>query len=332
MTALTNRPRHRRGTLTRRVVLTASARDPERFEPLLDSFVLRDDWQRARTRTVLGSFLRGYHAFARAVDLDEVHADLAGVDRYYRPFAYEGAAMGFGPWAFLNRRGYRDFDAVLGEFHPQTVYQNYVGLGWWLATRPALSRPGTAAVTGMLHPHFRLLPYEGIGFRAGFLGAGRTSVTRSFARYGAGPAHVCFQGYGRSLWFACMGDLGRAAALIGALPAEVHGDCWSGLGLGFAYSWLDRAEYLAQVVSWVPDEFRADFFQGTAFGWEARQRADRPLFDALTGRLGEAQRVYIAGSLRAVARARDDLADRGVRDSFYLAWRAGTRTRLPASP
>jgi enediyne biosynthesis protein E3 len=241
--------------------------------------------------------------------------------------------MGFGPWAYLNGRRLGDFDAVMGAFHPATVYQNYVGLGWWLATRPVLARPrATAAVAGQLHHRFRLLPYEGIGFRAGFLGAGRTTVTRTFAAHGRDRTHVCFQGYGRSLWFVCMGDLGRAAALIGALPAGVRGDCWSGLGLGYAYSWLDRADALDSVIAAVPLGARPDFRQGAAFGWEARQLADRQLFDSLTGRLDPALRDYIAASLAAVARTRDDLDERGVRDSYYQAWRAGTRERLPDLP
>jgi hypothetical protein len=332
MTILGNRVRRRKGTLTRRAVLSLTSRDPAGFEPLLDSFTLADDWQRERTRNVLHAFLRGYHLFAGAEDPDALHDELATVERYYRPFAYEGAAMGFGPWAYLNGHALRDFDEVMGGFHPETLYQNYVGLGWWLATRPPVNRPGTAAVVRRLHPHFRLLPYEGIGFRAGFLGAGRTVVTRSFAGHGRDAAHVCFQGYGRSLWFVCMGDLSRAGTLVDALPADVHGDCWSGVGLGFAYSWLDRAAYLAQILSWVPEAFRTDFMQGAAFGWEARQLADRPLFDQLTGGLSEPQQRHIADSLKAVAEARDDLDRRGEFGRFYQAWRAETRLRLPATP
>jgi hypothetical protein len=326
------RTRRLKGPLTRRVVLAATTRDPDRFDDLLSRFVLRDDWQRDRTRTVLRSFLAGYRAFARAQDPDEVHEQLSGIDRFYRPFAYEGAAMGFGPWAYLTGHGYRDFDTVMAAFHPHTVYQNYVGLGWWLAVRPPMARPPTAAVTALLDPHYRLLPYEGIGFRAGFLGGGRVLTTRAFGSYGDDPRRVCFQGWGRSLWFACMGDLDHAADRIAALPGEVRGDCWSGLGLGFAYSWLDRAEHFAQVMSWVPHEFRADFRQGTAFGWEARQRADRGLFDELTARLSEAQRRYIIASLTAVAQARSYLDAAGTPDGFYQLWRAETRLRLPTAP
>jgi len=316
--------------LVRRAVLTAVRRDPGRFASLLDSFSLRDAWQRERTSNVLAAFLAGYNGFAKADDPARVHDDLAGIERYYRPFGYEGAGMGFGPWAYLTGHGYQDFDAVMTGFHAPTVYQNYVGLGWWLATRPPVTKPRTSGVTAALQVHFRLLPYEGMGFRAGFLGAGRTAVTRRFARTGPAAAHVCHQGYGRSLWFVCMGDLARARALIAALPETVHGDCYSGLGLGFAYSWLDRADQLTRVLGEVPDGHRASFLQGAAFGWEARQLADRPLFDELVALVEPWQQAHIAASLAAVAAARNDLDARGETESFYQLWRAETHRRLPS--
>ncbi|GAA3727726.1 hypothetical protein GCM10022225_06380 [Plantactinospora mayteni] len=319
-----------RSALTRRVVLALVSQEPARFEPLLDSFTLADRWQRERVRTVLHSFLRGYHAAARAREFDDIHADLAGLDRYYRPFGYEGAAMGFGPWAYLRRRSYRDFEEVMAAVSPHIVYQNYVGLGWWLAIRNRIRPSRTERIVEGLDPHYRLLPYEGWGFRAGFLNTGRPAVTRAFHRFGEDAMHVCHQGYGRSLWFVCMGDLGRARTLVESLPPGVRGDCYSGIGLGFAYSWLDRAGRVAGVLAQIPPTYRSDFLQGAAFGWEARQLADRPMFDELVGPLDPALRGQIEDSLTAVADARRELDARGEHRRFYQAWREETRARLPA--
>jgi hypothetical protein len=300
-------------------------RDPRRMDPVIERFSLSDAWQRERVRTIVRSFLTGYNAAVMAGSLTDVHDRLAHIPDFYRPFGYEGAAMGYGPWALLNRRRLGDFEELVGALAPHTVYQNYVGLGWWLAMRPRVARPATGDVLAGLDHHYRLLPMEGLGFRTGFLSAGSAAATRGFARYDADARHVCFQGFGRSLWFVHMGQPAAARAVVDRLDPAYRGDCYSGMGLGFAYSWLDRADRFAAMLAQVPEPYAADFCQGAAFGWEARQLADRPLFERLVDTLAADEQSRIHRSVRLVHRARQDLDGQGRHASFYQEWRHRTR-------
>jgi hypothetical protein len=315
------------GRRLRRPLRRLVVQPPDRFDRLVAAFSITEAWKRQRVRDIVRAFLTGYNAMACADAPAAVHAALAGLDDYHRPFGYEGAAMGFGPWALVHGRSLEDVEREMAAFSPRTVYQNYVGLGWWLAMRHRLRPRRLPAVAERLDHRYRLLVFEGIGFRAGFLSGGDERVTRAFARLGVHGAHVAHQGFGRSLWFTCMDDLGAALRLVGRLPAAHAGDCVSGLGLGCAYSLLDRAAGLPDVLAGVPSGWRPDFLQGAAFGWEARQLADPALFERMVAR-APAVRPLVGRALEAVHRAAGDLEAAGCRDGFYQRWRHATRARL----
>jgi len=302
---------------------------PDRLERPVRAFALRDAWSRGRVLEVGRSFLAGYNAMAAADDPDEVHVRLATLEPYLRPFGYEGAAMGFGPWALMHGERHESFEGVLGTLSPATVYQNYVGWGWWLGLRYRGRRRPVEAIAAGLDARYALLVYEGIGFRAGFLSAGDRRVLERFAGLDEPARHVVHQGFGRSLWFAHMGDPGAAVREIERLPQHVRGDGYSGLGLGCAYSWLDRAAVLPGVAAQLPRAARHDFLQGAAFGWEARHRADPELFARLTGDLPEGLRRFIAAALAAVQDARAAMERSG--NISYQTWRAATRERIDSA-
>lgn len=289
---------------------------PERLDPRIDAFPVADEWSRERVRAIVRAFLRGYNAMAVARAPDDVHGALAGVDPYFRAFGYEGAAMGFGPWALRRRVGYDAFEATAAALSPATVYQNYVGWGWWLGLWYRARPTALARRVDRLHPLYRVLVYEGMGFRAGFMSGGDPRVLRRFAAFGAAARHVGHQGFGRSLWFSRMGDPEGAGRVIETLHPDVRGDAYSGLGLGCAYSWLDRAGELPGIADGIPAAHRDDFMQGAAFGWEARKRSSPELFDRLTAGLPAAP--------RAVAIVRETAAT----VSDYQAWRAATREAM----
>jgi enediyne biosynthesis protein E3 len=301
---------------------------PRRLEAPAASFEVREPWKRERIRRIAAAFLRGYNALVRADDPAEIHPVLRAVPRFYRPFAYEGAAMGFGPWSWIHRRGYGEFETVFGALSPATLYQSYVGLGWWLGMRFG-GRPGPIArVADSLDHRYRLIVYEGIGFRHGFLRQRRAQPERAFRAFAPAARHVCYQGYGRSLWFVYMDALDVAFAAIDRLDPEYHGDCSSGVGLGVAYSLLDRIESFDDVAACVPPAWLPDFLQGAAFGWEARRRADPQLFELHAARLPAPARARVDACVAIVHEARARLEAEGVRDSFYQAWRARTRDEL----
>lgn len=309
----------------RRVLRPAFRRSPDALAPVMARFRVWDPWKRARIEAIARAFLAGYNAMVAADSLDDVRAVLDPLPPYYRPFAYEGAAMGFGPWAWLRAAGLRAFEAVAHTLSPLTLYQNYVGFGWWLE----MLRPGAVAeAAARLDDRYRLIVYEGVGFKTGFLRPQDPDAVRRFDRFDADARHVCYQGWGRSLWFAYMDDLAGAASAISALDPSVHGDCYSGIGLGVAYSMVDRGEALDDVLRLVPAAGRAEFLQGAAFGWEARQLADRPYFDEETSRMTPARRREIEEAVAAVHHSRNALEAAGTRAAFYQQWRALTRQAI----
>jgi hypothetical protein len=210
---------------------------------------------------------------------------------------------------------------------PQTVYQNYVGLGWWLAHVRRVSRPRLQRQAASLDPVYRLLVFEGAGFRAGLFAAGHPDALAPFGRLPPAPGHVAAQGFGRSLWFSHMGRLDAALAVVERLAARHHSDAVSGLGVACAYSWLDRAELFPELLATVPRAWRPSFLQGAAFGWEARSRADHVLFKRLLAKLPSAEYAGVHHALAIVHSAKRRL-DRVGPPDFYEAWRAATRECL----
>ncbi|MGP4024116.1 DUF1702 family protein [Actinomadura sp. 3N407] len=279
------------------------------------------------------TFLLGYNAVARSRHPQHVQPELDRVEPYHRPFAYEGACMGFGPWAVMALKGYGSFEPLMVKgLAPRTVYQNYVGLGWWLGMWYSRRPARLAQVAGQFDYRYRLLVYEGLGFRSGFLRGGAPDATAPFLRHGPVARHVCYQGYGRSLWFVFMDDLDGAHAAITRLPENVRGDCYSGLGLGCAFSRLDRPGLAVETAARIPDAYRPDFLQGAAFGWEARRLADPVYFLELTGTQPEELRAYIRGAVETVHSVRDRLIDDGWRQYFYQMWRRETRSATCPPP
>lgn len=303
-------------------------RRPARLDRVIDRFAVADEGCRERIRAIARTFLRGYNAMAAGRDPAEVRRALGAVPPFLRAFAFEGAAMGFGPWALRHRVPYRAFEPVAASLSPETVYQNYVGWGWWLGLWYRGRARAMQRLVDALDPPYRLLVFEGIGFRAGFLSGSDTRVLRRFASYGPAAWHVCHQGFGRSLWFSRMGDPDAAVRVVETLPPAVRGDCYSGLGLGCAFSWLDRAEALPGVCARVPAPHRDDFLQGAAFGWEARKRADPALFASLTAPLPPDLGASMESAVDVVRAVRAEL-DRGDRPAdLYQRWRSATRARL----
>ncbi len=86
--------------------------------------------------TIGKTFLQGYQTAIAFSDPSQVIVQLNGVEREYRGFAFEGAAMGFAlldrltPW---NTTRIAQFLSQDGDDH---IYMTYVGIGWLLARLP----------------------------------------------------------------------------------------------------------------------------------------------------------------------------------------------------
>lgn len=272
-----------------------------------------------RVRVIARTFLHGYNTAAGATRISDIQSVGQDVEEVYRPFFFEGACMGYGPYALRHGHALGAFESYAFTLAPHTRYQNYVGFGWWLAMVPPLRR----RILRVMDFRYRDLCFEGAGFMAGFFGAGDTGRRRFRRRASASRSadHAWLQGYGRALWFVHMGDIHSAIRHIEGLPPAARGDLYSGLGLGVGFSWLDRASSFAEIRDAIPGEHRAEVEQGMAFGLEARAVADPVLFDALLPPDEDWARPWRELVVDVRTAHHDLLADGPVPD-FYLRWRS----------
>ncbi len=86
--------------------------------------------------TIGKTFLQGYQTAIAFNDPSQVIVNLNSIEKEYRGFAFEGAAMGLAlldrlnPW---NRTRITQFLSLEGQKH---IYMTYVGIGWLLARLP----------------------------------------------------------------------------------------------------------------------------------------------------------------------------------------------------
>jgi hypothetical protein len=299
-------------------------------------FHFADPASAQRTTEIASTFLAGYNMLAKGGTQAQVRSEADSVPRYLRPFFYEGAAMGFGPFSWHTRCGIGAFESFASGLSPRTVYQNYVGFGWWLGTIYHRRPRRISRIVSGLDFRYRQLCYEGIGFRSGFMSAGR-QVTATEIQDGDIPAtHLWYQGYGRSLWFVYMGDIAAAARAATMVRPSYVSDCVSGLGVGVAFSYLDRIADLEHICRAIPAGLLADFEQGLSFGWEARQLADRDLFGRYTAALTPELSAHVDQCVADVHQVRDGLLRDGDETDFYNRWRRELveirRARAPLFP
>lgn len=300
-----------------------TVRKPGYLRQFTAGFHFADQAAAERTTEIASAFLAGYNVLAAGGNQSQVRSRADSVPRYLLPFFYEGAAMGFGPFSWNTGCGYGAFESFANGLSPATVYQNYVGFGWWLATIYHRRPRRIARIVSSLDFKYRQLCYEGIGFRSGFLSAGRQKTVTAIRRGDVPATRAWYQGYGRSLWFVYMGDVAAAVRAAIALGPSLVNDCVSGLGLGVGFSYLDRIADLEHISREVPAELLADFEQGLSFGWEARQLADRDLFGRYTALLSPEFRARVDECVADVHLVRDDLLRDGVEADFYNRWRRG---------
>jgi hypothetical protein len=302
-------------------VAKMTVQNPDYLRKFTDGFHFADQAAARRTSDIATTFLTGYNILAKGGTREQVRSRADGVPPYFRAFFYEGAAMGFGPFSWHTGCGLGMFESFARELSPGTVYQNYVGFGWWLATVYGRRPRHIARVVSGLDFRYRLLCYEGIGFRSGFMSAGRRVNPTGVAPGDTPAAHVWYQGHGRSLWFVYMGDIAAAVRAATSVSAPYAGDCVSGLGIGVAFSYLDRMADLEPICREIPAGLLAEFEQGLSFGWEARQLADRQLFDRHTAVLSPRLRERVDQRVADVQQVRDGLLRDGDEAGFYDRWR-----------
>jgi len=270
----------------------------------------------------LGSaFLCGYNAMLRLKSVDDVVRQGRQVTPHFRPFFFEGAAMGYLP------RGYytsgcsaENAERTLLGLDPAFLYLYYVGLGFWVGFRHPRRPERIVPLAGHLDPLYAPLCYDGFGFKVGFFDFdGDPAVTRVFERCPEQQRSFAYQGFGRALFFVYMDDERGFRELKKTLPAERSTDLELGRSLACGFTGIDRP---AGLVSYVRDaadaEIRAARLVGVTWALTARRMNDAGYFASCLERVGTGDRALLS-SLPDLCDAERDRA------TSYTDWQARTR-------
>jgi hypothetical protein len=270
--------------LLRPLLVRLLERPADEIERRADRFAIDTPEGRELVARLGEAFLGGYHAMLRLPSLGEVARRGAEVAPHYRPFFFEGAAMGYLPRGYYSD-GYRreNVERDLLEMHPGFRYLYYVGLGFWQAIR----HPRRPAIIEGLAPHldpmYVPLCYDGFGFKVGFFDYSRNPARARALLDQCPPAYrpAVRQGFGRSLFFVFMDDDDGFRRERDACPAAYRLDMETGRSLATAFTGVDRPARIAEHLDAAAEdvELRARL-TGVTWALAARQMNDGNYFEA----------------------------------------------------
>jgi hypothetical protein len=277
----------------------------------------RDDQE--RVERICEAVAGGFNAMISCPGEEDWAAYCDGLEVHYRPFAREGAAMGY-----LLRHplgaGRKRFERAVVQAHPEGTYMHYVGVGLWHGMRS--EKAGRLEkCTADWDPMYRMLCYDGFGFKSGFFDYGsiheRATRFRSLEGY---RGRAALQGVGRSLWFRFMNNPERLVSEIRGFGEEARADLAGGLGLASVFVHVDKLEPVWELAGEVPGEWRGQFQLGMAFAFRARELNDPDYFEECLSKLGDARREGIRAALGECVRIEGEIRSRREEDGYRL-WR-----------
>jgi hypothetical protein len=240
------------GPLLRRFLM----RDPAEIAVRARPFHIATSEGRALVGTLGEAFLLGYNTMLTAPSTAEVAARGRDVEAHFRPFYFEGAAMGYLPRGYLST-GYTPANAErdLLAMDPAYRYLYYVGLGFWFGMRHPRRPESLRALEAVIDPLYYPLCYDGYGFKMAFFDHARDP--RAIARLERCPAEhrpAIYQGFGRALFFVHMDDEPGYRRLAAGVPAERRADIELGRSLATGFTGLDRPLRILQHLRSSADE------------------------------------------------------------------------------
>lgn len=257
-------------------------RAPDEVERAARHFSVKSQPGRDLVAGVGRAFLGGYHAMLEARTLEAVSASGRSVEPHFRPFFFEGAAMGYLPRAYFTPGlGSHRVEADLLAMDARFLYLYYVGLGFWYAFRHP-GRPGALEdLAPHLDPFYVPLCYDGFGFKLGFFDyPKRNEAAAILLRAPENRASAIYQGFGRALFFVCMEEEGRFERERAALPPERRNDLETGRSLALAFTGISQPEkILRHLAGAASDDERALRLLGVTWALTAREMNDPAYFD-----------------------------------------------------
>ncbi|MFF5179685.1 DUF1702 family protein [Micromonospora sp. NPDC000316] len=255
--------------------LRANLMTPDTAETTMSrrGFHVKDEATRRRLESVGASFLTGFRAAVEARDDADIER-LELIERQFRGFAYEGAAMGYAILDGVALGGDRTGRFLTGFGAPH-VYMAYVGIGWAYAKLPRWRWRAVQAPDPLL----RWLVLDGLGFHRAYFETDRFVRRQEIKAVawpsdvpGDYPAHAIDQGIGRASWFVAGADPDVAAELISRFDESRHGDLWSGMGLAATYAGGADPDELKKLYVHA-GRYRPQLAQGATFAAQARLHA-----------------------------------------------------------
>jgi hypothetical protein len=302
---------------------------PDRSQMAKRGFFIKDEDTRQTLEKTPQFFRAGFAHAVETGDPAETGARLDSVDRAYRGFAYEGAAMGLAILDALTLGRHDRISEFINGSASRYAHGVHVGLGFALAKVPRFRRQLIAP----RDPFLRWRSLDGYGFYRGFFQTDRYVLDHQrepdFGWPGGEAAEYAAraldQGIGRALWFIGGADVGQVTGLIGGFAVSRHADLWSGVGVAATYAG-GAAENELWLLAERGGQFRPQLAQGAALAALTRARAG-----ILTSHTGRATGVLCgmtaedAAAVAETALAR--LPDDAEVPSFEV-WRQRVATRF----
>jgi enediyne biosynthesis protein E3 len=248
---------------------------PSRSSTQLDvrGFHVKSESARQGLEAVGGHFLDGFQTALAAPGVDAAGTRLDAIERRYRGFAYEGAAMAFAILDGLTPGGGTRAVRFIQGPAARHVYMAYVGIGWAYAKLPKLRWSAVSAPDPLL----RWLVLDGYGFYHAYFETdryvrGQALDPRLPAPAAENPGYarrVVDQGIGRAMWFVAGADPALAASMIGEFQVSRRADLWAGTGLAASYAGAADEAELTDLRERA-GQYQPDLAQGAAFACGAR--------------------------------------------------------------
>jgi hypothetical protein len=272
-----------------------------------------------RVESILRSFAGGFNATITSPSPTAWVQYCDSLPALHRPFAHEGAAMGY-----TLRHCFRFRPA---EFEERMVrprsgfrYLYYVGLGFWWGMRNVSPRRVQELVRG-LDPLHRYLCFDGYGFKTAFFDEPRDgSALERLNAFEGYARNAAYQGVGRANWFRFVGQPSALIQRLEGLGGHAA-DGAAGSGLAAAFVHPDRLESARRLAIEFPKSLQPHFHLGMCFGLKARSINDPQQFERFLSHEGR----HVRDSVRASIKACDATEERIRRQSQpdgYRHWRA----------
>lgn len=278
-----------------RVLARFLARDPAEIATRAASFRIGSEDGRRLVEGLGSAFIAGYNAMLRRESFEDVAAEGMLVPPHFRPFFFEGAAMGYFPRGYLSLEfSARRVESDLMRMHPAFLYLYYVGLGFWYAFRHRGRPASLESIAPSLDPMYFPLCYDGFGFKVGFFDYPRDpGARRRLERCPPEHRHAIHQGFGRALFFVYMDDEAGFGRVRDATAPDFQADLEFGRSLALGFTRVDRPLVLVEHIAAGGAAYVGPRLTGVTWALTARSMHDPEYFDACLGGAPEPARSLL---------------------------------------